>query len=130
MTNYSGADSGFFLGGSALVSCSTSTPINHILVCFFCRIPVALENHRSSQGRGGGGAHLLHPPPRSAPATVTVYILSLPTIHMKYVVRYGGVIVGGNGHCPEVWTVIHSHVLKTEHRIMPGGWEGGSMTAL
>ena len=41
------ADPGFFLGGGALVSCSTSTPINHI---FFCRIPVVLENRRSSQG--------------------------------------------------------------------------------
>ena len=51
-----------FLGGDALVSCSTSTPINHI-VFFFCRIPVVLENRRSSQG----GAHPLHPPPRSAP---------------------------------------------------------------
>ena len=29
-----GADPGFFLGGGALVSCSTSTPINH-LVFFF-----------------------------------------------------------------------------------------------
>ena len=48
-----GADPGFFLGGSALISCSTSTPINHI-VFFFCRIPVVLENHRSSRGRGGG----------------------------------------------------------------------------
>ena len=37
----------FFLGGGALVSCSTSTPINHI-VFFFCRIPVVLENRRSS----------------------------------------------------------------------------------
>ena len=27
---YPGADPGFFLGGGALVSCSTSTPINHI----------------------------------------------------------------------------------------------------
>ena len=26
-----GADAGFFLGGGALVSCSTSTPINHIV---------------------------------------------------------------------------------------------------
>ena len=32
---------------------------------FFCRIPVVLENRKSSQG--GGGAHPLHPPPRSAP---------------------------------------------------------------
>ena len=48
---FSGADPGFFLGGGALVSCSTSTPINHIV--FFCRIPVVLENRRSSQGGGG-----------------------------------------------------------------------------
>ena len=27
-----GADPGFFLGGGALVSCSTSTPINHIVL--------------------------------------------------------------------------------------------------
>ena len=66
--NYiSGADPGFFLGWSALVSCSTSTPINHIVFFsfFFGRIPVVLENRRSSQR--GGGAHPLHPPPRSAP---------------------------------------------------------------
>ena len=44
-----GADPGFFLGGGALVSCSTSTPIHHIV--FFCRIPIVLENRRSSQGR-------------------------------------------------------------------------------
>ena len=30
----SGADPGFFLGGGALVSCSTSTPINHIVYFF------------------------------------------------------------------------------------------------
>ena len=46
-----GADPGCFLGGGALVSCSTSTPINHIVL--FCRIPVKLENRRSSQGEGG-----------------------------------------------------------------------------
>ena len=33
--NCSGADPGFFLGGGALVSCSTSTPINHIVLFFF-----------------------------------------------------------------------------------------------
>ena len=48
----SGADPGFFLGGGALVSCSTSTPINHI-VFFFGRITAVLENRRSSQGGGG-----------------------------------------------------------------------------
>ena len=60
---FAGADPGFFLGGGALVSCSTSTSINHIV--FFGRIPVVLENRRSSRGGrgGGGGAHPLHPPP-------------------------------------------------------------------
>ena len=52
MLHRAGADPGFFLGGGALVSCSTSTPINHI---FFGRIPVVLENCRSSQG--GRGVH-------------------------------------------------------------------------
>ena len=46
-----GADRGFFLGGGALVSCSTSRPINHI-VFLFCRIPVVLENRRSPEGGG------------------------------------------------------------------------------
>ena len=46
-----GADPGFFLGGGALVSFSTSTPINHIV--FVCRVPVVLENRRSSQWGGG-----------------------------------------------------------------------------
>ena len=53
-----GADPRFFLGGDALVSCSTSTPINHIVFfLFFCRIPVVL--YRKPQvisGRGGGCA--------------------------------------------------------------------------
>ena len=66
-----GADPGFFLGGGALVSCSTSTPINHIVFFVFCRIPlVVLENRRSSRGGGGGGAHPLHPTPRSAPVLI------------------------------------------------------------
>ena len=30
-----GADPGFFLGGGALASCSTLTPINHIVFFFF-----------------------------------------------------------------------------------------------
>ena len=32
---YFRADPGFFLGGGAHVSCSTSTPINHIVFFFF-----------------------------------------------------------------------------------------------
>ena len=42
-----GADPGFFLGGGALVSCSTSTTINKPH-SFFGRITVVLENLRSS----------------------------------------------------------------------------------
>ena len=41
--------------------------INKPYSSFFCRIAVVLENRRSSQGEGGGGAHPLNPPPRSAP---------------------------------------------------------------
>ena len=56
LLSITGADPGFFLGGGALVSCSTSTPINHIVfLFFFCRIPVVLENRRSFKGAGGGG---------------------------------------------------------------------------
>ena len=61
----------FFLGEGALVSCSTLTPINHIVFFFFFgRIQVVSENRRSSRGGGGGeGTHPLHPPPRSAPGS-------------------------------------------------------------
>ena len=45
-------DPGLFLGWGALVSCSTSTPINQI-VFFLCKTPVVLENYRSSQGGRG-----------------------------------------------------------------------------
>ena len=36
---------------------------------FVCRIPVVLENRRSSRA-GGGSGHPLHPPPRSAPESL------------------------------------------------------------
>ena len=62
-----GADPGFFLGGGALVSCSTtSTPINHI-VYFFLQNTSCIRKPQVISGRGGGGAHPLHLPPRSAP---------------------------------------------------------------
>ena len=59
---YAGADPGFFLGGGALVSCSTSTPINHIV--FFSQNTSCI---RKPQVISGEGAHRLHPPPRFAP---------------------------------------------------------------
>ena len=54
MLKFAGADPGLFLGGGALVSCSTSTPINHPL----------------------------HPPPRSAPGDSTLEIgaAQLPSV--------------------------------------------------
>ena len=65
-----GADPGFFLGGGALVSCCTSTPINHKV--FFCRIIAVLENRRSSQVEVRTPCTLpLDPPLRYWP-TVTV----------------------------------------------------------
>ena len=66
---YSGADPGFFLGGGAPVSCSTSTPINHIF--FLCRIPVVLENRRSSQGGARTPCTLLPDPPLTSLRTNT-----------------------------------------------------------
>ena len=57
-----GADPGFFLGGGALVSCSTPTPINHI-VFFFQNTSCIRKPQVISEG--GGDAHPLHPPPRS-----------------------------------------------------------------
>ena len=41
---------------------------------FFCRIPVVLENRRSSQP-GGGVADSLHPPPRSTPVFFTPLVM-------------------------------------------------------
>ena len=41
-----GADPGFFFGAGALVSCSTSTPINHI-VFFFLQNTSCIIDHRN-----------------------------------------------------------------------------------
>ena len=78
-----GADPGFFLGEGALVSCSTSTPINHIVFSFFCRIPVVLENRRSSHG---GVRTPLHPPPRSAPVRCPFVLINLICIFFSALV--------------------------------------------
>ena len=57
-------DPGFFLGGGALVSCATSTPINHIF--FFFAEYQFFQKTAGHLGGWGEGAHPLHPPPRSA----------------------------------------------------------------
>ena len=69
-----GADPGFFLGGGALVSCSTSTPINHIV--FFLQNTSCIRKPQVISG-GGGGAHPLHPSPRSAPVVTIVVAADL-----------------------------------------------------
>ena len=59
----------FFKRGCTRLLLYFNTNKPHSFLFFsFCKIPVVLENHRSSQG--GGGAHPLNPPPRSAPGTV------------------------------------------------------------
>ena len=63
-----GADLGFFLGGGALVSCSSSTPINHIV--FFLQNTSCIRKPQVISAGGRGGAHPLHPPSRSAPAAL------------------------------------------------------------
>ena len=47
------------------MSCSTSTPINHI-VFFFLQNNSCIRKPQVISG-GGGGGRTLHPPPRSAP---------------------------------------------------------------
>ena len=53
-----GADPGFFLGGGALVCCSTSTPINHMVFLFLQNTSCIRKRQVIS---GGGGVHPLHP---------------------------------------------------------------------
>ena len=57
----SGADPGFFLGGVALVSCSTSTPINHIV--FFLQKTSCIRKPQVISDGGGGGGPPPPPPP-------------------------------------------------------------------
>ena len=47
-----GADLGFFSGGGVLVSCSTSTPINHIV--FFWQNTSCIRKPQVILGGGGG----------------------------------------------------------------------------
>ena len=55
-----GADPGFFLGGGAFVSCSTSTPINHLV--FFWQNNSCIRKPQVISGGRGGGA-----PPAPSP---------------------------------------------------------------
>ena len=51
----SGADPGFFLGGGALLSCLTSTPIT-LIVFFFLQNTSCIRKLQVISGGGGGGA--------------------------------------------------------------------------
>ena len=53
LQNYSGADPGFFVGGGALVSCSNSTSINHIV--FVLQNTSRIRKPQVISGWGGGG---------------------------------------------------------------------------
>ena len=84
----SGADPGFFLGGGALFSTQ-----------FFFFAEYQLQK-TAGHLRGGGGAHPLHPPPRSAPA-LDVKILGFKTTVQKSLhnailwSRFSGIAKGG-----------------------------------
>ena len=72
-----GADPGFFLGGGALVSCSTSTPINHIV--FFWQNTSCI---RKPQVISGGRGVLT---PCTLPLDPPLYKLALwPTLIQKF----------------------------------------------
>ena len=62
MLPFSGADPGFFLGGGA--------PLRNDVIDSEVKIIKVntYKRRRKLHLRGGGGAHPLHPPPRSAPA--------------------------------------------------------------
>ena len=61
---HTGADPGFFLGGGALVSCSISTPINHI-VFFFSQNTSCIRKPQVISGGGRTPCTLPLDPPLS-----------------------------------------------------------------
>ena len=84
-----GADQGFFLGGSVLVSCSTSTPINHIV--FLLQNTSVIRKPQVISG--GEGAHPLtlplDPPlERNSETQVCLVLLARFTLALPcYLVR-------------------------------------------
>ena len=69
-SGYRGGSRIFFRRGCTRLLLQFNTNKPHSF--FFCRIPVVLENLRSSR-KEGGGAHPLHPPPRSAPGLILMW---------------------------------------------------------
>ena len=74
----------FFLGGGALVSCSTSTPINHI-VFFFLQITSCIRKPQVISG--GGGC----PPPAPTPQ-IRPWNFMLKPFNTKYLIIYSSPI--------------------------------------
>ena len=70
-----GADPGFFLGGGALVSCSTSTPINHIV--FWGQNTSCIRKPLVISGVRGGGVRTPCTLPLDPPLPSGVQILKL-----------------------------------------------------
>ena len=84
---YAEADPGFFLEGGALVSCSTSTPINHIV--FFLQNTSCI---RKPQVISWGGANPVHSLPRSAPVMVVVGEMLSGVIHREIKACCGSIL--------------------------------------
>ena len=72
----SGADPGFFLGGGALVSCSTSTPINHTVFFF----STEYQLYWKTAGHLGGGGRTPCTLPLDPPLEVVLIWLFCPQI--------------------------------------------------
>ena len=80
--NMQGRIQNFLLGGGALVSCSTSTPIIHIV--FFWQNTSCIRTPQVILG--GGGAHPLHPPPRSTPDMCHVMLCYITYLMLSFII--------------------------------------------
>ena len=102
------ADPGFLLGRGALVSCSPSTPINHIV--FFLQNTSFIRKPQVIWGRGVRTPCTL--PPRSAPVKHVISLLFLVSMYETLIIWYENVLwmndsgwakvldMGGKGVCP------------------------------
>ena len=85
LRKFPGVDPGFFLGGGALVSCSTSTPINHIV--FFLENTSCIRKLQVISGVAGGvhtPCTLPLDPPLVSHASTALRLLSIAKKMRKY----------------------------------------------
>ena len=75
-------DPGFFLGGGALVSCSTSTPINHI--GFFVLQNTSCIRKPQVISGGGGGVRTPCTLPLDPPLGLVLKVSSLETVECNW----------------------------------------------